>query len=158
MGPGLPYSTSALVRGRWREPVCSSGSHRGGVILFSLLGGGGLYPLPSDGWEQGDISATAVVAGALHVAVTSDGARAWVGEHGSAVLWPAGYQVQGATLEIIDEVGTAVAREGDYVPAAGGLTALPLTSILHQQLGVWAERPQWAFLAPRPLVPDWLGP
>ena len=84
-------------------------------------GGGGLYPLPSDGWEQGDISATAVVAGALHVTVTSDGACAWVGEHGSAVLWPAGYQVQGATLEIIDEAGTAVAREGDYVPAAGGL-------------------------------------
>jgi hypothetical protein len=86
---------------------------------------GGLFPLPTTNWLAGRGCAGVGLDAVLHGSPT-DSRVTWLenklgGQSRMDVLWPAGYRARfNPSLEILNESGNVVAREGDAVAGACG--------------------------------------
>lgn len=84
---------------------------------------GGLYPLPTTNWLAGGICGGVGLGAVLHGSPT-DPRVAWIGNMLGVpsrvdVVWPAGYRARfEPSLEVLDEQGNVVMREGDAVTGA----------------------------------------
>lgn len=84
----------------------------------------GVYGLPTDGWQSGDVSLNALTAGAFHADRRNGLGCAWLGSDRPPFLWPQGYHVRFDPTELLAPNGRVVAREGERVQAGGGYVAV----------------------------------
>jgi hypothetical protein len=80
---------------------------------------GRLYPLPHYS-PHGRLALSEKSAGALHIAMSSGHACAWLGGTRQSFIWPAGYRVRLHPAELVDADGHTLARSGQSIELAGG--------------------------------------
>jgi hypothetical protein len=69
------------------------------------------------------------VGGPFHAQIRGDQGSAWIGDTERPMLWPGGWCVRvipGHPIELINDAGATVAREGDLLRAGGGYSVREL--------------------------------